>query len=129
MAKGVKHTESIRLKNAAYLKLKEWTEEWRANIASGYTPIGGSSGAFCNDTWLDVKILSENGENLESIIAQHENSTRAKLCREVTTVQGLTDYSTYYNIKTWIEWEDNFRGLNSDLNKEKLENMTNVILN
>ena len=127
IAKGVKHTESIRLKNAAYLELKEWTEEWRANIASGYTPIGGSSGTFCNDTWLDVKILSENGENLESVIAQHENSTRAKLCREVTTVQGLTNYSNYYNIKTWIEWEDNFRGLNSDSNREKLEFEVNQI--
>ena len=110
MAKGVRHTESIRLKNAAYSELKRWTEEWRANIASGYTPIGGSSGSFCNDTWLDVKILSENGENLESIIVRHENSTRAKLCREVTTVPGLTNNTTYYNIKTWIEWEDKYVG-------------------
>ena len=74
MAKGVKHTESIRLKNAAYLKLKEWTEEWRANIASGYTPIGGSSGAFCNDTWLDVKILSENVKN-KSFTVGHQCSS------------------------------------------------------
>ena len=127
IAKGVRHTESIRLKNAAYLELKEWTEEWRSNIASGYTPLGGSSGTFCNDTWLDIKILAENGENLESIIGQHENSTEARLCREISTVQGITDYSTYYNIKTWIEWEDNFKGLNSDSNKEKLEFELNQI--
>ena len=121
MAKGVRHTESIRLKNAAYLELKRWTEEWRANIAAGYSPIGETSGTFCHSVWLDVKILSETGENLESIIGQHTYATEANICREISTRQGLTKYSAYYNIKTWIEWEDNFRGLNSDSNKEKLE--------
>ena len=119
IAKGVKHTESIRLKNVAFLELKRYTEEWRSIIASGYTPIGGSN-ATCVNVPLNLKYLSE-GEDIETIIFQndafddpyYENATNAELCRKITKVQGVTDYSTYHNLRTWITWKDNFQGLNS----------------
>ena len=118
IAKGVKHTESIRLKNVAFLELKRYTEEWRSIIASGYSPINGSN-ETCVNVALNLKYFSD-GEDIQTIIDDnndfgdvYENATNAELCRKVTKVLGVTDYSTYHNLRTWITWKDNFQGLNS----------------
>ena len=125
IAKGVRHTESIRLKNTAYLELKKFTEDWRGIIATGYKPNDGTFPPRCKDVYLDVKILSENGENLE---LGTENSTKAELCRHITIIEDENKpYSTYYNLKTYIAWEDNFRGLNLDSKRDTLEFEINQI--
>ena len=125
IAKGVRHTESIRLKNAAYLELKKFTEDWRGIIATGYEPNEGTFPDRCKDVYLDVKILSKSGEDLE---LGTENSTNAEVCRQITKIEDPDKpYSTYYNLKTYIAWEDNFRGLNLDAKRDTLEFEINQI--
>ena len=103
IAKGVQHTESIRLKGAAHIALKNYTEKWKSYVAFGYEPMTGTRSEEIN---LTSKVISKNGENLETLLQSDPNATDAILYREISRVSiPNRPLSEYWNIKTWIRWK------------------------
>ena len=121
----MQHTESIRLKKSAHIALKNYTEKWKSYIAFGYEPMTGVRSEEIN---LTSKVVSETGENLETLLQADSDGTEAVLYREISRVSiPNRPLSEYWNIKTWIRWKDNFNGLNSGNDWETLEYEVNQI--
>ena len=77
---------------------------------------------------LTSKVISKNGENLETLLQLDPNATDAILYREISRVSiPNRPLSEYWNIKTWIRWKDNFKGLNSEDSWKTLEYEVNQI--
>ena len=112
IAKGVRTHKSFALKESALKELIAYTEEYRMMIAIGERPLPGKQ--------------PRNGQPVVLYNPQEENKgftwsgdqdgiVKGVLWRYITdkSLETAGDQSGYYNIKTWIEWEDDFVGRKS----------------
>ena len=111
IAKGVKTYKSFYLKERALQELIKYTEEYRMMIAYGERPLPGKQ--------------PRNGHKVVLYNPEHERTSQFNWGgdAEGAIVEGTLfhivmdkssetagDQSGYYNIKTWIEWEDDYIG-------------------
>ena len=109
VGKAVRTYKSIYLKERAVEELIKYTEEYRMMVAYGERPLPGKQPrnghkvilynpakekTFGTD-WGDRAEIVEG--TLFHIITDKSNETAG-------------DQSGYYNVKTWIEWEDQYIG-------------------
>ena len=112
IAKGVRTHKSFALKESALKNLIEYTEEYRMMVAIGERPLPGKQ--------------PRNGHSVVLYNPQKENEkfnwsggqdgvVYGVLWHDITdkSLETAGDQSGYYNIKTWIEWEDDFIGSKS----------------
>ena len=111
MAKGVRTYKSFYLKERALQELIKYTEEYRMMVAYGESPLAGKQ--------------PRNGHKVVLYNPEHERTNQfdwggntqgaiveGTLFHIITNKSSETagDQSGYYNIKTWIEWEDDYIG-------------------
>ena len=97
--------KSIRIKEKAFEELKIWTDDWKSKIAGGvhvnpgqYPPFGQS-------------ITLTKNKNNEEVVS-------GRLFRDIKISTESGEYSQFYQIKTWIEWEESVSGTQVDKNLE-----------
>ena len=100
--------QSLFIKEQAIKALKKYTDEYRALVAYGERPLPGKQPRFGHDA-----VLFDPSEELENLNFQEgEGIVNARLYHIITDKSYLTagDQSGYFNIKTWIEWTDPYKG-------------------
>ena len=100
--------QSLFIKEQAIKALKKYTDEYRALVAYGERPLPGKQPRFGHDV-----VLFDPSEELTRITwGNNEGIIDAKLYHIITDKSYLSagDQSGYFNIKTWIEWTDPYRG-------------------
>ena len=80
----------IRLEQEALQELIIYTNEWQSYIVAGYHPITGNQPLYGEAIKIGANDLVE-----------------ARLFHNIT-LKSTGQYSKYYNIKTWIEWEHEY---------------------
>ena len=85
------YLESIRIKEKAFVELKNFTNEWKSMIATGVSN-------FPSD--------SNSGEKVALRTDSTGNTTiEGKLYKKITKATNSGQYSVYYNIQTYITWD------------------------
>jgi len=85
------YLESIRIKEKAFVELKNFTNEWKSMIATGVSN-------FPSD--------SNSGEKVALRTDSNGNTTiEGKLYKKITKATNSGQYSVYYNIQTYITWD------------------------
>ena len=92
----INNTANVRLKEDALEELTKYTNQWQSYVAAGYDPIGGTQPVYGDEVFI--------GEN---------DNIEARMYHEITE-KYTGQYSKYYNIKTWIEWEKDYQGKNKN---------------
>ncbi len=85
--------KSIRIKEKAFEELKIWTDDWKSKIAGGVHVNPGQYPPFGQTVTL---MTNEDNETVVS----------GKLFRDIRISRESGEYSKFYQIKTWIEWDD-----------------------
>ena len=95
------YLEAIRVKEKAFIELKNFTNEWKSMVAAGVSN-------FPSD--------SNSGEKVPLKIDSNGNTTlEGNLYKKITKATNSGQYSIYYNIQTYITWDKK----NIFFNKEK----------
>jgi len=95
------YLESIRIKEKAFIELKNFTNEWKSMIAAGVSNFPSDSNA---------------GEKVALKTDSNGNTTlEGNLYKKITRATNSGQYSVYYNIQTYITWNKK----NLFFNKEK----------
>lgn len=95
------YLESIRIKEKAFVELKNFTNEWKSMIAAGVSNFPSDSNA---------------GEKVALKTDSNGNTTlEGNLYKKITRATNSGQYSVYYNIQTYITWNKK----NLFFNKEK----------
>ena len=112
VAKGVRTYKSIYLKERAIEELIKYTEEYRMMVAYGEKPLPGKQPRNGHKVILynpakEKTLGTDWGERAEIV--------EGTLFHIITDKSDETagDQSGYYNVKTWIEWEDQYIGSKS----------------
>jgi len=107
IARGIQHHESIRLKHAAYLDLKRFTEFYRSKLAAGYA-IDGTHSPAQDQYCLKTRSTSQDdfGVNATDCVDAQRTYSVEKVERP-----GY-ELSKFYKLKTWIRYKENLNGLN-----------------
>ena len=109
IAKGVRAYRTIELKERAVEELIKYTDQYRMLVAygetpqSGIRPLGGE----------EVTLLDPEEENAGFTWGGNSaNLVIGKLYHKLTnkSTETVGNQSGYWNIKTWIEWDDTFLG-------------------
>ncbi len=100
--------KSLNLKEQAIKALKDYTNEYRTLVAFGERPLSGKQPRFGHEVILykpEDELTNVNWDPNEGVVS-------GRLYHIITDKSSATagDQSGYYNIKTWIEWTDNYRG-------------------
>ncbi len=107
IARGIQHHESTRLKHAAYMDLKRFTEFYRSKIAAGYAIEGTYSPA------QDQYCLKTRAGSIDDFGANASDCVDAERTYSVEKIERPNyDLSKYYKLKTWIKYKENLNGLN-----------------
>ena len=109
VGKAVRTYKSIYLKERAIQELIKYTEEYRMMVAYGEKPLAGKQ--------------PRNGHKVILYNPAQENAFGTDWSERAEIIEGtlfhiITDKSSetageqsgYYNVKTWIEWEDKYVG-------------------
>ena len=89
------YLESIRIKEKAYQELKNWTNEWKSMVATGVSN-------FPNDGPGGERVVLKKDSQGNTII-------EGNLFKKITKANQSGQYSVFYNIYTFITWDnDNF---------------------
>tara|TARA_Y100000814_G_scaffold111916_1_gene79271 strand:+ start:2120 stop:2482 length:363 start_codon:yes stop_codon:yes gene_type:complete len=103
----VQHHESTRLKHAAYMDLKRFTEFYRSKIAAGYAIEGTYSPA------QDQYCLKTRAGSIDDFGANALDCVDAERTYSVEKIERPNyELSKYYKLKTWIKYKENLNGLN-----------------
>ncbi len=95
------YLESIRIKEKAFLELKNFTNEWKSMVAAGVSN-------FPSD--------ANSGKSVPLQVDKNGNTTlEGNLYKKITKAANSGQYSVYYNIQTYITWDKK----NLFFNKEK----------
>ena len=85
------YLESIRIKEKAFIELKNFTNEWKSMVAAGVSN-------FPSD--------SNSGEKVALKTDTNGNTTlEGNLYKKITRATNSGQYSVYYNIQTYITWD------------------------
>ena len=85
------YLESIRIKEKAFIELKNFTNEWKSMVATGVSN-------FPSD--------SNSGEKVALKTDANGNTTlEGNLYKKITRAANSGQYSVYYNIQTYITWD------------------------
>ena len=85
------YLESIRIKEKAFIELKNFTNEWKSMVAAGVSN-------FPSD--------SNSGEKVALKTDTNGNTTlEGNLYKKITRATNSGPYSVYYNIQTYITWD------------------------
>jgi|TARA_B110000263_G_scaffold244537_1_gene252715 type II secretory pathway pseudopilin PulG len=85
------YLESIRIKEKAFIELKNFTNEWKSMVAAGVSN-------FPSD--------SNSGEKVALKTDANGNTTlEGNLYKKITRAANSGQYSVYYNIQTYITWD------------------------
>ena len=95
------YLESIRIKEKAFVELKNFTNEWKSMIATGVSN-------FPSDSNSGKKVALRTDSNGNTTI-------EGKLYKKITKATNSGQYSVYYNIQTYITWDKK----NHFFNKER----------
>ena len=87
---------SIRVKEQAFIELRNYTNEWKMKLAAG-AGIENEANTL-NNCGIPQEIVLKEFSNKEIIVG--------KLDCEIEAANN-GDYSKWYDIKTWIIWENN----------------------
>jgi len=90
IASSTSSVKDIRLEQDALEELIKYTNTWQSYVAAGYDPPGGTQPPFGE--------IIKLGDN---------NIVEGRLYHNITE-QYTGQYSKYYNIKTWIEWDHSY---------------------
>ncbi len=85
------YLESIRIKEKAFIELKNFTNEWKSMIATGVSN-------FPSDSNSGEKVALKTDANGNTTI-------EGKLYKKITRATNSGQYSVYYNIQTYITWD------------------------
>ena len=109
VAKAVRTYKSIHLKERAIEELIKYTEEYRMMVAYGERPLPGKQPRNGHKVILynpakEKTLGTDWGDRAEIV--------EGTLFHIITNKSNETagNQSGYYNIKTWIEWEDQYIG-------------------
>ena len=109
VSKGVRTYKSIYLKERAIEELIKYTEEYRMMVAYGERPLPGKQPRNGHKVILynpakEKTLGTDWGDKAEIV--------EGTLFHIITDKSDETsgDQSGYYNVKTWIEWEDQYIG-------------------
>ncbi len=97
--------KSIRIKEKAFEELKIWTDDWKSKIAGGVHVNPGQYPPFGKTITL---ITNEDNETVIT----------GRLFRDIRKSRDSGEYSEFYQIKTWIDWEDMTSGKEVSKNLE-----------
>ena len=85
------YLESIRIKEKAFLELKNFTNEWKSMVAAGVSN-------FPSD--------ANSGKSVPLQVDKNGNTTlEGNLYKKITKAANSGQYSVYYNIQTYITWD------------------------
>ena len=109
VSKGVRTYKSIYLKERAIEELIKYTEEYRMMVAYGERPLPGKPPRNGH------KVILYNPakeKTLGTDLGDKAEIVEGTLFHIITDKSDETsgDQSGYYNVKTWIEWEDQYVG-------------------
>jgi type II secretory pathway pseudopilin PulG len=105
ISEGISWYQKLIIKEKALNKLMDYTNEYRAMIAYGEKPLQGKQPPGGHD----VTIYDPSEEYTElSSYAEPYGIVKGKLWHKIEDMSHLTagDQSGYFNIKTWITWND-----------------------
>tara|TARA_B100001996_G_C18362870_1_gene478501 strand:- start:120 stop:575 length:456 start_codon:yes stop_codon:yes gene_type:complete len=85
------YLESIRIKEKAFIELKNFTNEWKSMIAAGVSN-------FPSDSNSGKKVALKTDANGNTTI-------EGNLYKKITKATNSGQYSIYYNIQTYITWD------------------------
>jgi type II secretory pathway pseudopilin PulG len=110
ISKGVRTYKSIQLKESALKALINYTEEYRQMIAYGEKPLSGKQPR--NGHKIFIYEPKEERADQFDWGGSFDRGIEGTLFHIITDKSSETagEQSGYYNIKTWIEWEDRFVG-------------------
>ncbi len=97
VSKARSSLNSIRLRESAYEELKVYTDYWKSMAAAGKISPTNSSNA--------------NGERV--VLKQDIDGNtvvEGRLFRTIVRGNDSGEFSVYYKLKTWVEWDDNVYG-------------------
>ncbi len=97
VSKAQSTLNSIHLRERAFEELKIYTDYWKSMAAA--KRIGATNSSNMNGERVAL-IKDKNGNTVVS----------GSLYRKIRRGSDSGEYSIYYNIKTYIEWEDNVFG-------------------
>ena len=108
VAKGVRTYKSFDLKEKALQELIRYTEEYRMMIAIGESPMPGKQPRNGHK----VMLYNPAHENSDFSWGGSEHFIEGTLFHIITDKSSETagEQSGYFNIKTWIEWQDDYIG-------------------
>ena len=95
------YLDSIRIKEKAFIELKNFTNEWKSMIAAGVSN-------FPSDSNSGKKVALKTDSNGNTTL-------EGNLYKKITRATNSGQYSIYYNIQTYITWNKK----NLFFNKEK----------
>ena len=103
VSKGVRTYKSFHLKERALQELIRYTDEYRMMVAYGERPLPGKQPRNGHKVMLYNPEMEQDGMNWSD-----PHFVEGTLFHIITDKSNQTagDQSGYYNIKTWIEWED-----------------------
>ena len=95
------YLDSIRVKEKAFIELKNFTNEWKSMVAAGVSN-------FPSDSNSGKKVALKKDSNGNTTL-------EGNLYKRITRAANSGQYSIYYNIQTYITWNKQ----NLFFNKEK----------
>ena len=84
------HLESVKIKERAFIELKNSTNKWKSLVAAGYE-------SFHNDGRPEIVSLKQDSRG--------KTLVEGKIYKNVIYSNLSGEYSVYYKIDTYITWE------------------------
>ena len=110
VGKAVRTYKSIYLKERALEELIKYTEEYRMMVAYGEKPLPGKQPR--NGHKVNIYNPYQEQRGLGASFGETVQIIEGTMFHIITDKSNETsgDQSGYFNIKTWIEWEDPYVG-------------------